>query len=97
MHRDMLQFSRHKRINADHRDLHGLFLGYAAGRRIRGSGNAVQIRNNSHYRNRLEVGMLIGLRPVKDSWANGETWERYGRVSLFLLHPKKGAFILSFV
>ena len=34
---------------------------------------AVKIRGNSHYRNSYklrQVGMLIGLRHVKVSWAN---------------------------
>ena len=56
---------------------------------------AVKIRSNSHYRNsRLtgQVGMLIGSRYVKGSWANGETdasgMAGYPRFAA----PKEGCF-----
>ena len=61
---------------------------------------AVRICGNSHYRNSLsgQVGMLIGLCPVKVSWASGETKDNgYGRVSAWSFAPMEGAFILSFL
>ena len=63
---------------------------------------AVKIRGNSHYRNSRpsgQVGMLIALRPVKVSWANGEAAVLGQRISLLAfgyegyVRTLRGAFI----
>ena len=63
---------------------------------------AVKIRSNSHYRNSRpsgQVGMLIALRPVKVSWANGEAAVLGQRISLLAfgyegyVRTLRGAFI----
>jgi hypothetical protein len=59
---------------------------------------AVGIRSNSHYRISArvlsrQVGMLIGLRKVKDSWAHGEHFEKQSGGSFAVFWHGSGRFL----